>query len=163
MSTLTLYKISEEQSRLNAMLEESMGEVTPEIEEALAITRENFLIKAENYAAAAFLYKSLEDRAADEIRRLQGVKAAAQKIQDNLKSRLADAMRLFDENHVEVGTYKLSFRKSTSVNITDERAIPGEFIEIKTSIKKAEVKAALAGGIEVPGAELIENQNLQIR
>lgn len=163
MSTLTLYKISEEQTRLNVMLEETMGELTPEIEEALAITRDNFLTKAGNYAATVFLYKSLEDRAADEIKRLQGVKAAAGKIQDNLKSRMADAMRLFGEERVEVGTFKLSFRKSTSVDITDENAIPNEYLKVETKINKTEVKAALAGGAIVPGARLIENQNLQIR
>ena len=43
---LTLYQISEEQQRLNAMLEESGGELTPEIEEALAINRDNLQVKA---------------------------------------------------------------------------------------------------------------------
>lgn len=145
------------------MLEENMGELTPEIEEALTVTRENFLTKAENYAATVFLYKSLEERAALEIKRLQGVKTAAEKIQDNLKSRMSDAMRLFGEERVEVGTFKYSFRKSTSVDITDENAIPNEFLKVETKINKTEIKAALAGGSNVPGARLVENQNLQIR
>ena len=44
---LTLYQISDEQRRINAMLEETGGELTPELEEALAITRmEERLVEA---------------------------------------------------------------------------------------------------------------------
>lgn len=133
MSSLTLYKISEEQVRINAMLEDSYGEITPEIDAALTINRDNFLVKAENYAATIFLYKALEDRAAEEIKRLQGVKNAAKKIQESLKSRLSDAMRVFDKSKVEVGTFTLSFRKSTSVLIENEASIPAKYIVVSTA------------------------------
>ena len=43
----TLYTITEDQRLLNAMLEENGGELTPEIEEALRITEDNFIAKAE--------------------------------------------------------------------------------------------------------------------
>lgn len=42
----TLYSIAEDQRLINAMLEENGGELTPEIEEAMIITEENFLAKA---------------------------------------------------------------------------------------------------------------------
>lgn len=163
MKSLTLYQISEEQARINAMLEDSYGEITPEIDEALVINRDNFLVKAENYAATVFLYKSLEERAAEEIKRLQGVKSAAKKIQDTLKSRLSEAMRVFDKSKVEVGTFALSFRKSTSVHIEDEASIPAAYIVVSTSPDKTKIKSALSEGVEIPGASLIENQNLQIK
>lgn len=163
MSTLTLYRINEEQMRINAMLEESYGEITPEIEEALIINKDNFLVKAENYAATVFLYKSLEERAAEEIKRLQGVKNAAKKIQDTLKSRLSDAMQLFDKSKVEVGTFTLSFRKSTSVLIEDEASIPSRYVVVSTSPDKTKIKTDLSEGVDVPGASLVENRNLQIK
>lgn len=57
----------------------------------------------------------------------------------------------------------LSFRKSTSVNIADESMIPTEYFQIKTEISKAEIAKALKSGVTVPGAVLVEKQNLQVR
>ena len=46
---LSLYAITKEQQHLEELLIETGGELTPELEEALAINQENFLVKAENY------------------------------------------------------------------------------------------------------------------
>ena len=55
---LTLYQISEEQRRLDAMLEETGGELTPEIEEALAVNEGNFMQKSRDYGYAVLRYKA---------------------------------------------------------------------------------------------------------
>lgn len=47
MSNITLYNITSEQLRINELLEESGGELTPEIEEALIINKDNFIAKSE--------------------------------------------------------------------------------------------------------------------
>lgn len=65
----------------------------------------------------------------------------------------------------ETPKLKLSFRKSESVGVTDESLIPDKYIktEIITTPMKAEIKKALKAGQDVPGAGLVESQNLQVK
>lgn len=162
---LTLYQISEEQQRLNAMLEESGGELTPEIEEALAINRDNLQVKAEGYATSILKYKAMAEMIANESKRLAAMKKTCENICDNMKKRLAKAMQDFEINGIEAGTMKLSLRKSTSVVIDDDLNIPADCIKVETSIDKTKVKEhlkALKEG-ETIGAHLETNYSLQIR
>ena len=59
----------------------------------------------------------------------------------------------------------LSFRESTAVSITNEKDIPEAYTEIvKTAkIDKKAIGDAIKSGKVVPGAELVENMNLQIK
>ena len=57
----------------------------------------------------------------------------------------------------------ISWRKSHSVDILKPESIPMEFYRVKSEIDKALIKKALQGGINVEGAELKENQNIQIK
>lgn len=158
---LTLYQITQEQQRINAMLEESGGELTPEIEEALVINADNFLAKAEGYGVSILKYQAMAEMAAAEIKRVQAIKKACDKIADGYKERLAAAMQTFEQPKVEVGTMKLSLRKSTSVVIDDEIDIPKDCIVVKTEISKTKVKEHLKKGEDI-GAHLEENYSLQI-
>lgn len=58
----------------------------------------------------------------------------------------------------------ISYRKSKSVNITDETAIEDKYCVFSTVRKpdKAALKQALESGEEIAGAELITKQNVQI-
>ena len=46
-------------------------------------------------------------------------------------------------------------RRPAYVVISDEAAIPGDYLVTKTSIDKSAIKTAIGDGIEVPGASLI--------
>lgn len=159
---ITLYEISAEQQRLNYLLEESGGELTPEIQELLIINEGNFLSKSENYAKAILHYKAVEQTIKAEQERLDAFKKTAQKTQERLKEKLSEAMILFEKEKIEFNTIKLSFRKSQSVQIIDESKIPNEFIKVKTEIDKAGIKEALKSQ-SIPGAILQDNLNLQIK
>ena len=50
--TPSLFKITSEQVRINDMLMETGGELTPELEDALIINADNFQVKLENYATS---------------------------------------------------------------------------------------------------------------
>lgn len=163
MSKLTLFAISAEQMRINEMLEESGGELTPELEEALIINAENFAIKADGYIASISKYKAMVEAAGEEIKRLQAIKKTFENIEKRLKERLSQGMEVMGYDKIEMGLHKLSFRSSTAVNVTDESAIPSEYLKVETSVDKMAVKKALQDGVEVAGAELVTNRNLQIR
>lgn len=163
MSKITIYSISAEQMRINELLEESGGELTPEIEEALVINEGNFLVKAEGYIESIARYKSMAQAAAERIKQLQAYKKTAENIEKRLKERLQYGMRVMERDKVEIGLHKVSLRSSTAVNITEEAHIPAEYIIVETKVDKDAVKRALKEGIAIPGAELVTNQSIQIR
>ena len=70
-----------------------------------------------------------------------------------------------DNTPFESAKCKVSFRKSTQVNIIDASAIPAEYIktETLTKIDKEALGAALKSGELIDGAELKENSNIQVR
>jgi hypothetical protein len=63
----------------------------------------------------------------------------------------------------ETALFKLSLRKSQSVEITDENEVPDEFWAIKKEISKSTISQAIKDGLEVPGAKMKENYGLQIK
>ena len=66
---------------------------------------------------------------------------------------------------VETAKVRVSFRKSVSVNIEDEGALPADFIveTVSTKPDKTAIKKAIQAGQEIAGATLIENRNIQIK
>lgn len=91
-------------------------------------------------------------------------KAAENRV-ERLKGFLASAMQTVGRNKVETAKAKISFRKSTQVQIDDEGALPVDFVTttITTKPDKTAIKKAIQAGQAVAGAVLVENQNLQIK
>lgn len=163
MNNITLYHITSEQLRINELLEESGGELTPEIEEALVLNEHNFVTKSEGYIQTIAKYQALVDAADNIIKEAQRKKRVFDNISKRLKERLQAAMIIMGRDRVEVGIHTLSLRNSVAVNITEESKIPNEFIKVETSVDKMKVKEALKRGELIPGAELQTNQSIQIR
>ena len=159
---ITLFNLSQEQQMLNCMLEESGGELTPDIEQALQINESNFLVKAENYGKAILHYKAMEAAIASEQDRLAEMKQRIQNASEKLKESISEAMHLFGKDKIEFDTLKLSFRKSTQVIVDDDSHIPNEFIRVKTTIDKAGIKEALKTR-NIQGCRLQEKLNLQVK
>lgn len=160
---MTLYQITEEQQRINALLEESGGEITPEIESLITITEANLVNKGESYAKAIFHYKRVEKAIKAEEERLSKIKKTCQNIQANLKERLTGAMLVFEKEVLEYDTFKISFRKSTSVEIDEQANIPNEFIKVKTEVDLRGLSDSLKAGSQFAGIRLKENKNIQIK
>lgn len=160
---MTLYHITSEQLRINELLEESGGELTPEIEEALMLNAENFEIKADGYIESISRYKALAEAADVRIKEMQRIKKTSENIEKRLKERLLQAMVVMDVDKMELGLRKLSIRNTTAVNITDEAHIPAEYIIIEQKYDKTRIKDALKSGDVIPGAELVTNKSIQIR
>lgn len=58
----------------------------------------------------------------------------------------------------------VSFRKSEAVNILDMSQIPEQYLKIaEPTADKTGIKNALKAGEVIAGAELVENQNIQIK
>lgn len=56
----------------------------------------------------------------------------------------------------------ITYRKVAQVEIADEAAIPEEFKRVKIEPNKVDIKLAIRQGKEVPGASLVEKNNMVI-
>jgi hypothetical protein len=106
------------------------------------------------------------------------------KVKENLAERLKNRIDNYithqytDENGVvdtqslnkykfETPKVKLSYRKSSTVDITDLSQIPQEYIKerklTEDDVNKSDIKKLLTSGKEVSGATLVENLNMQVK
>ena len=159
---LTLYQITEEQRNIEALLESTGGEVTPEIEELLAVNEGNFLEKSRDYGFAILRYKAMINAVKAEKDRLDGIKKYCENAVARMEERLVGAMQTFGKPKVELDTMKLSLRRSERVVVDDEAKVPADCIKVTTTVNKTDLKAHIKAG-EDCGAHLEENQSLQIK
>ena len=166
---MNLYEITQDQLSILAILEENGGELTPELQEAMTITQDSFEKKAEAYSYLIIKMESESDMVAAEIKRLQALKKSKDNNSDRLREALSVAMVAFgrEDNkgikRFETPTLKLSTRKSESVQITDEKAIPAQYMVVKQEVSKTLIKEAISQGIQVEGAQLVTKQSVQIK
>ena len=162
---MNLFNIQHEYLLLINQIIENGGEVTPQQELNLQITRDQLQDKGTNYA---FVIKKLDaecDIIEAEIKRLSELKKVRQNACERLKSNISHAMHTFEVDKIESPLIKLSFRKSQSVNVADVNSLPNEFKTIKVTEQadKMKIKQALLNGEVIEGCEIINSQNLQIK
>ena len=160
---MNLYEITEQQQIINNLLEESCGELTPELEQALELNLENFSNKAEGYVKAIKNYNAEADAIAEEIKKLQAKKKVCENAVTRMKNALSTSMNIFGMNKVQAGLFKISLTTSKSVNIINEDLIPQDYKRVKYEISKTDIKKAIEAGETVEGAEIMENKSITIR
>lgn len=131
--------------------------------ESLQMEREQ---KIDNIAC---WYKSLVADA-EGIKKEKDALAQRQKSKENEAARIKEYLSyLLDGQKIETARNKISWRTSKQVHITDVSQVLSHEAYIKprkydeSEINKTAVKEALQSGINVPGAELVTNLNLQIK
>lgn len=158
---MNLFNIKQEY--LNIAMQLTDGELTPELEQALEITMENLNDKAVNYGYVIKNFESEVDIIDAEIKRLQELKRSRINAVEKLKTNITEAMELFGISEVKAPTFKLSFRKSESIEC--DEFVDSNYCTVKTSIApdKVAIKQAIKEGKEVIGAKLVIKNNLQIK
>lgn len=161
----TLYSINEEYLNILAQIEENEGELTPELEQALAINEEQHEAKLEAYGHIIANYKAEAEACKAEAERLKKKADNALKAAERLKDTIRYFLQVTDRRKAAGGTFTFSLRDSEAVSVTDETAIPEEWWRVKTTreVNKADIKAALKGGAAIPGVELVTNTSLTIK
>lgn len=106
------------------------------------------------------------------IAEAQSIKAEEQSLAERRKAKenTVERLKQYLSNVLEATPFesaraKITFRKSTAVNITDESKLADAFKKSETVVKidKKAIGDALKLGEIVDGAELVENQNIQIK
>lgn len=116
----SMFTIRQDHLTLLALIEEAEGELTPEMEQALSLTQEDFENKAVSYAYVVKGFENTQEVIDKEIKRLTELKKRAAAREELFKERLAEAMVQFGIEKIETPTIKLSFRKSSPVELADD-------------------------------------------
>ena len=161
----SIYQIENEYRILAENLIESGGELTPEIETQLQISKSDLQNKSVSYS---FVIKQLESDISQidvEVKRLNDLKKARSKTVERLEETLKDAMVLFDIQKIESPLVTISLRSSESVEVMHLALLPEQYKKCSTplwSADKIKIKEAIKAGETVEGAILVKNQSLQI-
>lgn len=160
---MNLFNIKQEYINLVNTIIENNGELNPELSQALAINETDLKEKAINYGYVIRSFEYENDIIDAEIKRLKALKEQKEKAIQKLKDAVSDAMNLYGIEKVESPALKLSFRKSESVEISEN--LDKRFMIEKVTLQpdKIAIKEAIKKGEQVEGAVLVINQNLQIK
>lgn len=160
----TLYEISQE--ILNCVQVEDGTTVNVETGEVIDLEKLDALKmqKSEKVRNIALFIKNLKADA-KAYKEEKEAFCARQKAAENKAAQLENYLsHVLDGEKVKEKEFSISWRKSKAVNILDEKKIPSDYlIQQAPKIDKAGIRAALKDGGEVPGAELKESVNIQIK
>lgn len=160
---MNLFNIKQEYINLVNTIIDNNGELSPELSQALAINETELKEKAINYGYVIRSFEYENDIIDAEIKRLKALKEQKEKAIQKLKDSVSDAMNLYGIEKVESPALKLSFRKSESIEISEN--LDKRFMIEKVTLQpdKVAIKEAIKKGEQVDGAVLVINQNLQIK
>jgi hypothetical protein len=159
----SLYHIQAEYIALASALE--VGELTPELETALAINEAELQQKAIGYAYVIKEREANIEVIENEIARLTALKRSEQRVTESMRSAISNAMQFYGVHEVKTPTVRLSFRKSEGL-IGQADKLADEFVTLIPEQRKpnaAAIKAAIKEGREVDGSEIETRWNLQIK
>jgi hypothetical protein len=161
---MNLYEISSLENQIEKLAAENDGEITEEMMQALVEAETQSLVQIENLCKYIRKLDLGIEMCDAEIKRINTMKEKAGKRIEGIKKYLTPYVA--KHGKIESGTFTLSTRKSESVDIIDKEKIP---INYRTVIPetwnpdKKLIKDDIKKGVIVPGAELQEKDNLQIK
>ena len=125
---MNIFQITQELQDIFSELEENGGELTPELEQELNVTQEDFKVKVKSYAEGIKLLNSDITLIDSEIKRLTELKKSKQKAIERLNKVIAWAVEMFGDKNkngnsfVDYGDGKISIVKSKSVTVNTDKA-----------------------------------------
>jgi uncharacterized protein (DUF885 family) len=158
-------------------LYENGGEFTPEIENALAETKESMMAKVDNYYAILGKFKATQTAAAEEIKNLQRIKKVAENAESRIKDHILEIMGTFGIERLESNLHKMYRRRSEKVETNDEQLLAGfqrkieelkmilpDYVTVDVKINKTALKQfEKETGLLPAGAEKVENYTLTVK
>lgn len=158
---MTLYQINQQ---IEEAFYTSMDPETGEIIGDLSSLDELQIARDEKIENICLFYKNLISDAEAiraEEKKLAERRRACENHAERLKKYLADNLQ---GEAFKTPRTAVSWRKSTSVNVTNLWAIPEEYLKMEDPKPiKTEIAKALKAGREIAGAELVESQSMSIR
>ena len=156
----SLIALDNEYRELMQIIQDSDGEISPEVELALTKNLIESKAKVSGYVVVLERFESEIEFANEQIKKAKEYVDKIKRQKDRLEM---IALQVIQSKGArlegDLGRW-ISTRKSSSVEITDPDLVPPIFSKVTVSLDKAAIKAAIANGEEVPGARISENLNV---
>lgn len=160
----SLYELDKEYELAlnNFTVDEETGEVLFN-NELLEQLEGDYKQKVDNIACYIKYLQALSQNIKAEKANLdERLKANDKKI-ESLKNYLFVSLERREISKLETARNKLSFRKSTSLIVEDEKLVPRKYKVVTEKIDKKAITEVIKSGKNVKGCYLQENYNLQIK
>jgi hypothetical protein len=160
---MNLYELTTEAKMIASLLETE--ELTSELESMLVINQQELSDKSMNYAKVIRNLESDSDAIDHEIKRLKGMKEVKDRAIDRMKEAVRQAMLSAGIDKIESSLFKLSLRRSESVEVVNIDQLPESLVVVKKTVSadKVKIKETIKNGVPVEGAVIVENYSLQIK
>jgi hypothetical protein len=157
---MKLYEISEQYNQIQTLLEsDDSGHMAEAIADTMQMISGDFHDKAQAIVSLTLNFDAEISAIDREIERLQEKKKIRQNKIDSVRDYLRHNMQATGISKIECPLFAITLSKpAKQVEITDEAALPDEYVKVKTTVSpdKVALAKALKDGIEVPGAILID-------
>ena len=123
----SIYNIQQDLLEIFDQIEANDGEITPELEEQLRISQDEFEDKIRSYTGVIHQLECDLGAIKDEKSRLDAIKKSKEKTIERLKQIMLEAIQMFGDTSksgtkfIDYGTGKVSLRKSESVELDDDK------------------------------------------
>lgn len=159
--TDNLHELSTSIARIKDQIIDAGGEVSPELERLMDESGLAMRDKVGGIIKWTINLGGDEGAIDGEIERLQKLKKAKKNLRVRLETYVEQSMKTADIRKVDLGTMEVAVIKNPpSVEVEDEKALPGQFIEIITTqrVDKKAILVALKAGQDVKGARLVTDR-----
>lgn len=165
---MQLYKIAKELEEIMLLLESEEETDDKTLVEYMEQLETDYGTKLDNIACMIKNEESIAYAIDNEVKNLIERKKQHENKALKLKEYVSMFMQQMGLNKLETARNKISFRKSSSIEIDVElfkESCPQlvERVEVEQIPSKAELKALIKAGEVLTGVEIIEKQNIQIK
>ena len=176
-NNLTLYQLSAEMAEIEGILQDNGGELTPELEKALAMNATAMQKKVDGYGALIRKFAATSEICKAEIARVQGIKATCDKSVKRLKDHIAETMDAFGVKALEGDLTKVTLVTSQATVVDDAQVLAPyaasiealqqrlpDYIKIDVKVSKTALKERFAGTDVAPeGVTFTETKSIRIK
>ena len=171
----TLYELTAQMQAIEETLDETGGELTPELEDLWQETGESLAQKVDNYNSLINHLDNYSENLAKEIKRLQALKKTADNSLKRIKGHIMDTMQQFGLTKLEGSLCKVTLSSTTATEVDDEvvlqpylarleRLMLPPWITAELKISKSLLKDSFKDAEVTPaGVRFVKNPQLRIR
>lgn len=157
----TLFDVITTAAAIEALLIESDGEITEDIEKMLVVKDVQLPAKVDSYGVVMDRMKMIQEFYEEKAKRYKNFANAAQVVQERCKENINHAMNSLDTKELSGWETKFRLMRSApSCNIVDESAVPELYKTqvITTKIDKKLILEHAKIGANVPGVEIEQKE-----
>lgn len=163
---MNLYEMTTEAKILLETLTMQSDDISPdELEQVItdtmaAIGAED---KLDSYGKVIAELKARAEAVKKEKQRLADYQSFLENNIKRMQTAIIGYMDAVEQTKIATDLFRFNIRETDAVEITDENAIPEEFVKWERKINKADIKASIKADMIIPGAALTTNRSVTIK